>query len=91
MGLRERRERVECATVTKRYGAWLVVLSGPELDVTPDELFDCASSLAVAKRRAREMAAAVGYLPAWRWSQDDLGRWRLEGTEVGDEYDGEFD
>lgn len=68
------------AYVMRSNGAWLVQFVGSLADDTPSDMqFDCASSLTVAKRVAREGAAVIGHEPAWRWSQDHTGRWTLEG------------
>jgi len=93
MGLRERRERDTAAWVSKRNGCWFIQVTGEQaMDASPEELFDCASSLAAAKRIARKMAAEFGFAGAARWDEEQPGRlWVLEMTEVGEEYDGEDD
>jgi hypothetical protein len=51
------------ASITKRYGAYLVSFDHHETfnDSTPVEMYDCASSLAVAKRNAKSDARGAGW------------------------------
>ena len=75
----------ECAYVTKRNGAYLIALMGDLTDdATPEDLFDVASSLVVAKRLAREGAEAFGYTVV-RWTHTSPRAWYLVGTYTPDE------
>lgn len=92
MGLRPTRNRQTAATVMRRLGAWLISWEHGDVgDIAgPVDLYDCASSLATAKRVAVEDARRFGYEGAVRWSETVPGRvWTLEMAWPADEWDGE--
>lgn len=79
-----------CAMLANRNGAWLIIVCGLlTTDSTPGELYDCAGSLAMAKRVARRQAIEFGYEPAFHWEQESWGSWYLTAkhTDVRTYYD----
>lgn len=60
--------------VIRRNGAWLVFVTDPEGEATPDAECDAASSLVVAKRLAVEMARGWGF-SGRHWWNDDMTLW----------------
>lgn len=78
----------ECACITKRNGAWLVVIMGDLTDdATPDALYDAARNLYDAKDIARERARAFGYT-LHGFERDEHGTLWLRGSytrEGGDD------
>lgn len=83
-----RRERLTVAHISHRNGAYLVsmYLTEETEDSTPDAMYDCAGSLAAAKRIARAMAEEFGYEPAWRWRETATHGWTLEAKIVREGY-----
>ena len=78
--------RTTWAWIIRSHGAWLVNLCGPGTEaMADDELWDCASSLIVAKRLAREMASQMDEARGpWRWQQTEHGGWWLTGRWVSE-------
>lgn len=74
-------ERTPVARVQARHGAWMIWFTGDHpADWPADEQFDCASSLAMAKRLAKE--GARGYASNFRWEKSvDYRAWTLLGVE----------
>lgn len=73
--------------VSRHHGAYLLSWGGPLSDDMPEnEKYDCASSLALAKRLLRAGAIDMGYQGPLRWTRERDGLWSLEATYV-DEYD----
>ena len=73
-------ERTTAAMVVRTHGAYLISFHGALVDdLTPDALYDAASSLTVAKRIARQGAADLGYEGPWRWTLDSVC-WTLQAT-----------
>jgi len=69
------------AYVTRRNGAWLVQYSGnAPTDWSEHEQFDCASSLAVAKRLAKEGARTYATHLHWE-ERPSANGWVLVGIE----------
>lgn len=77
------REQMTVAMLTRRHGAWMIQYVGEGTDDwTTDELVDCAASLAVAKRLARQDLRErrdSGGLPfsSAQWVEDGSGGWDL--------------
>jgi hypothetical protein len=76
------RETTPVAFVTRRNGAWLVHFVGTEATDRPEgDNFDAASSVAAAKRSAKQGCAAVATHLRWREAPEYDG-WVLEGVEA---------
>lgn len=75
------------AYVQRRNGAWMIQwVYDQAKDQAEDEQFSCAASLTVAKRVAREGAAAAGCGPGFRWV--DAGyAWVLYAPDNSWDYD----
>jgi hypothetical protein len=81
MTARTETERMVVAFINRRNGAYLVSMIDPSPgEKFPDELYDCASSVVVAKRLARESAIEFGYTGPFRWKTDDSSVLLLEAT-----------
>ena len=80
-------ERVQAVMVSRHNGAWLVYLTRTDATehLTPMEQFNCASSLRVAKRIARDDAIALGYQAPFRWEKSGTHSWDLIATWDDDE------
>lgn len=76
--------------LTKRNGAWLVSIHDPEGDSTPDETIDCAASVTVGKRIARQIAERLGWGGKFTWVEGSPGQsWELHATRYTDSYGNE--
>jgi hypothetical protein len=74
--------RTTVAYITKSNGAYLINWSSEEaIDRPTDEQYDCAASLATAKRVAVEGARSYGAVGAVRWIQHVPGVWMLDMRE----------
>lgn len=65
--------RTIAARISRRHGAWLIQFhesNDRDGTTTPDEVFDCASSLRVAKRVTRQGAIELGWRPPFQWIED---------------------
>lgn len=63
--------RQTVAYVSRSHGAYLIQLAGDIAQDRPDsDLWDCASSLVVAKRLAREGAEQIGYIKPFHWKKE---------------------
>lgn len=76
------RERMDAGAVIRRNGAYRITVSDPTGDGTSDELYDCAGSLALAKRILREMIERRGFEGPVRWSHDTPGIWRASAFHL---------
>lgn len=71
------------ARFIKRNGAYLIEHVGSlNHSWTNDNgaNYDCAGSLRVAKRVARDGAAEIGYVGPFRWQTEGTSTWVLEAT-----------
>lgn len=79
-------ERDRAGSVSRRNGAWLIAVNGELSEyATPDEQYDCASNLRVAKKLATDIAATFGYLPPFRWINSQQGLHELIATRPDEE------
>lgn len=88
--------RTSAARISRRHGSWFIHNSeSNETDgtTTPDELFDCASSVRVAKRIARKVAVELGWSGPFTWVEDpdSVSLVLLATDNDGVEYDDEVD
>lgn len=67
------------AAVMRRNRAWLISISDIEGGALPEEMFDCASNLIVAKKIARTMAESFGYIAPFSWRYEE-NIWWLTAT-----------
>lgn len=71
-------------SVTRRNGAYMASMHGMASqgteDAGPEELYNCAGSLRVAKAVLVDMARGFGFTGSPRWEQVDARRWDLRMT-----------